>query len=198
MIRGLAKNIALLCAKNGVYEDSEVEVYTYGYELLISTLINAAIVMAIGIILRCFAESVLYIIVFASVRTIAGGFHASSHIRCIATFSVSFLFFALAIKHVLLSLLAPYVFLTTLVFSLTMFTSAPVAAPNKPMSEKKRNKLRNWCIFIAGINLGVGTAVILISELHTSLAAAYYSGIFAVAISLLIAGNSRKEDSKNV
>jgi accessory gene regulator B len=198
MIRGLAKNIALLCAENGIYEESEVEVYSYGYELLISTLINAVIVMAIGIMLRCFAEAVLYMLVFASVRTVAGGFHARSHIRCIAAFSASFLFFAFAIKYVSQGLVVPYVMLTALISSITMFTSAPVAAPNKPMSEKKLHRLKKWCVFISGANLGIGTAVILIPKLQTSLAAAYYSGFFAVAVSLLIAGKLRKEDHKNV
>lgn len=72
-------------------EADQTEFYRYGSELLVMSLINALGVLLVGIITNHFILAVLYILIFAFVRTEIGGFHASTYFRCFSCYMCIFL-----------------------------------------------------------------------------------------------------------
>ena len=201
MIKKLAGDIASICAHRGVFQSGRIEEYAYGYELLISTVINLAIILIIGAAFGAITEAIIFISAFALLRTIAGGYHAKSHVVCILIFSLVFLFFAFIVRNVLSGFLLPYVTLIVLVSSVIIYSKAPVAAPNKPFSTKKKTRFKKLCGIISCINLFLCISFIMVPALQTSILASYFSGVFAASLSLVAAGlinNNHKEANTNV
>lgn len=86
IITFLGKSISHFYAKK-VIAEQEVEVYQYGFEILISTTLGLLITMAIGIVLNMFFVSILYYVIFVMVRQWTGGYHADSYLKCNITFA---------------------------------------------------------------------------------------------------------------
>lgn len=58
----------------------------YGIEMLISTVVNFLLVLLIGSLLGIFKETVIYLVIWGSLRIFSGGRHASNHRNCIVAF----------------------------------------------------------------------------------------------------------------
>ena len=87
IITFLGKSISHFLCEKKVIAEQEVEVYQYGFEILISTTLGLLITVAIGIVLNMFFLSVLYYVVFVMVRQWTGGYHADSYLKCNITFA---------------------------------------------------------------------------------------------------------------
>lgn len=81
MIQLHEKNIEDLVEKQESLEN-DAEIYRYALTIIISTLISIGIIISMGICLRMFISSIVYIGVLMTVRTKAGGYHASSYVGC--------------------------------------------------------------------------------------------------------------------
>ena len=87
IITFLGKSISHFLCEKKVIAEQEVEVYQYGFEILISTTLGLLITVAIGIVLNMFFLSVLYYVIFVMVRQWTGGYHADSYLKCNITFA---------------------------------------------------------------------------------------------------------------
>lgn len=177
---------AVLCDKLcalGIFPKSQEKIYTYGFELLLSSVIGIVVLMMISIAGGKAFAWLPYLLGFIPVRITGGGYHAKTHFKCILSFSLVFFAFLLSsifvdiqsITYILLSF-------TTMVISLAV---APVEAINKPLSNEKRNKNRKRCLKYAIVNhviaLVIWTARIQCGE-HIGL---YFFGEFAAGISMI-------------
>lgn len=54
------------------------EVYTYGIEIILSTLAEIISILISAIVFSSFIEGMIFVIVFSSLRLFAGGYHATS------------------------------------------------------------------------------------------------------------------------
>lgn len=86
MIAKLSRIIADFFIHQKVVLEEQREVYEYGFELSISSVIGIIIVLSIGLISEKFWESVIFYIVFCFTRLFTGGYHASNHLLCKITF----------------------------------------------------------------------------------------------------------------
>ena len=132
--------------------EQEVEVYQYGFEILISTTLGLLITVAIGIVLNMFFLSVLYYVVFVMVRQWTGGYHADSYLKCNITFA-GITFFTLGMTK--LSDMSEMYSLTIhglmLVFALlSVWKYTPVENPNKRIREemKEQNKIMSFAMLV--------------------------------------------------
>lgn len=87
IITFLGKSISHFLCEKKVIAEQEVEIYQYGFEILISTALGLLITMAVGIVLHMFFLSVLYYVIFVTVRQWTGGYHADSYLKCNLTFA---------------------------------------------------------------------------------------------------------------
>ena len=77
MLHRLSERIAL-----SVYNSSDkipLDIYIYGFELLVSSVIETISLLLIGLLTGKFVETVIFIISFSSIRVFSGGYHANSY-----------------------------------------------------------------------------------------------------------------------
>ena len=142
MIHSAAVALAKQWAKNGVIQEADAEAYQYGLELMLSTLINVAVMIGLSIVFGHTWLFIPYLVAFIPLRLSAGGYHAKHHFSCILFNATVYLASLVAVT----TLLTPTAILACIMESCVslalIFFLAPVPAKNKPLSaaERKRNR----------------------------------------------------------
>ena len=82
MINRLSKSIALFFAKNSIISNDDIDSYIYGFQLLLSILLNLSTISLIMIYSGKIKETILYITSTFVLRHHTGGYHAKTPERC--------------------------------------------------------------------------------------------------------------------
>ena len=143
MIEKLADNIigrAKSVSDN--FDSRDSDIYKYGIEILISSVLNAALVLALGALLNSFAESLIFLFVFIITRIFTGGYHADSYFKCNFYFCLCFVS-VLTITYLTRPVINVFM-IVMLVFSSVFIVAAlaPIDNPNKIISAAQKRKLR--------------------------------------------------------
>ncbi len=157
MIAKLSQIIAVFFIRQKVVPEEQREIYEYGFELSISSVIGIIIVLAVGLISGKFWECVVFYIVFCFTRLFTGGFHAPNHLLCKVTFAGALLL-VLAADRLLSGIENYYWFILHLYSLVIVCQFAPIENSNKELS--KRQKVR--CKIIAIIAMAVWLAVMFL------------------------------------
>lgn len=135
----LGRNISLFLCRNNIISEQDLEIYQYGFETIISTVLGFMITLLIGFILDMQLLSVLYYVIFVFLRQLTGGYHADTYLKCNTIFAI-ITFITLGITK-LLHITGKYslIFLMILtIFSLLIiWRYAPVENPNKPLDSEQ-------------------------------------------------------------
>ena len=142
-------------------------------------------------------ESVLYLAAFTLMRSAAGGYHASSHWRCLTLSAVSmaaFLGIELLVPVSWLNVVMPVLILYS-VYLIGRF--APIDHPNNPFTTEERQRNRRKSLLYLG---GEGVCLVLLLAVgKTHLAFCLLLGLAQAAAALNIAilkrqGGERDEE----
>ena len=80
MLHILSKRIAfLVCEKTDLLP---LEIYVYGFELIISSIVETGALLLVGFLISKFVETILFLVSFSSIRFFSGGYHANSYFKC--------------------------------------------------------------------------------------------------------------------
>lgn len=150
MIAWLSQKLADLFISSGTVPAEDRDVYIYGLDVLISTALSVLCVLAIGILAGRLLETVLFLACFITLRSAAGGFHASTHFRCFlimlgayaAAVSPTFLF-----AEGLLSWAALPMAAVSLVIVIAL---APAPHENRPVTPLRLRRFRALSLWLAG------------------------------------------------
>lgn len=125
------------------------DVYRYGFEITISSILNIILVLCCGIIMDDVLASVVYLFVFILIRIFTGGYHATSYLRCNIVMVVSFLL-TYALYRVLIGLNTDIRILEAILLAngLPIIIFSPVKNPHKELTPKKAKKFRVISIVI--------------------------------------------------
>ncbi len=194
MISKLAKGIAHFFVINNIAEKSKEVIYAYGMELLISDILNTLIVLLIALISHTLPAVIVFITVFMGLRRFVGGYHANSHLSCMTTLVAVMLTFCFGICNAT-ERIAMIVSIGFVVISIpVIFRFAPVAHPNKPMSEEKGKKLKKYSRILV-ITLSLFSLLLMMFR-QNKISLYVSSGIFLSAL-VAVMGKflNRGEDS---
>ena len=92
MITKLSKRISHFLCKQNIIAKDLIEVYQYGFETIISTLLGFFITIIIGAIFRMTLISLVYYFIFVILRQFTGGYHADTYFKCNLIFAVTTIF----------------------------------------------------------------------------------------------------------
>lgn len=148
MIAKISRGLASYFSDKNVIKINDIEIYSYGFELLLSEVISTLIVALIAVVTGRVIESVIYLLVFTAMRVSAGGFHAKTHLNCIAGFTTVFICFIVlldVLPFACYRLITPLGLIVNLVL---IWRYAPVDNPNKPFTIKERIKYRKRSIIL--------------------------------------------------
>lgn len=102
MINELSNIITLRLQKVGVIQD-KFEIYKYGFELLISSLIGISLILIIGLLSNTFSDSLVFLVCFIILRQCTGGYHSKSYLSCNLSFISVYLIFIYYRNYIMFS-----------------------------------------------------------------------------------------------
>lgn len=183
MINRLSKSIALFFAQKDIIPDNELESYVYGFELMLSVILNFSAVALIMIYSGKFTETILYIASTFILRHHTGGYHAKTPERCfLMTIGIYILILFIASNVTMkLSVIISLLSVPALIIILKL---APIVHKNNPVRECDLYRHRRYSIIISIL---IACAVIIFALIRKyTLSSVLSLGFFQVSISLLI------------
>lgn len=87
MIHQCSNRLTDFLLNKNIVSDEDREIYIYGFEAMLSTVVNAFLILIIGIVTGLLKETLIFLLGFALLRVYSGGYHARTHIGCILTFA---------------------------------------------------------------------------------------------------------------
>ena len=139
-----AKKIAEYLVKCGEISnnDYEVEYYRYGIEVALSSLLNLAIIIIIGIISMHIIESLIFLIVFIFVRQVTGGYHADTYFKFNLYLCLSFVLLLISYDFFSNNNNVYLVTAINIVSLLIISIFIPLENKNKPIAKANRKGLK--------------------------------------------------------
>lgn len=128
-----------------IFPEEERDIYQYGFELCVSSVIGILIVLGIGLISGRFWESVIFYIVFCFTRLFSGGFHAPTYLLCKLTFASVFIL-VLALDWLFCGIVEYYWYVLYLYSFIIICRFAPVENSNKKLTEHDKVRSKVICI----------------------------------------------------
>lgn len=183
----LAKKTASRLAIYGTIPKEDISLYAYGFELMFSVAINILGMLFLAVIVGQYLSWFWFLLALIPLRLSAGGFHATTHFRCIALTLVVFLLCLLGIQTIPNELWRPIYIVTIISLNISTWCLAPVQTQNKPLSEQEIQINRKRAIIISIIDTLIG---IYACTANTPATSAYFMGVLAATISL-VAGKIR-------
>lgn len=150
----MISTLALRCARglisHKLIDESERELYEYGFFILLSNLIYFLISCVVGAIAGVFVQSVIFYAAFMLIRQYAGGFHAGNEIQCEISTTTSIILSIIIIRlSSSFDLLLILLILGAIAATVIMIFS-PLDTAQKRLSDIERRHYRKIsCLIIA-------------------------------------------------
>lgn len=142
MLHKLAEDISLYLITNKIIDIEERDIYIYGIELLISTLLTFISILILAFFIGELVSAVIFLLIHFLLKSYTGGYHANYYYQCYIYSILNFIILIIAKTRILLAY-KPVVALALLVISIMIiFKYAPVTNKNNPKTEEEisRNK----------------------------------------------------------
>ncbi len=82
MINKLSSLISSKFVEHNIISKSVKDVYRYGIEITISSIIGFVITCLIGLLFRMLMQTMLFYVIFILLRSMTGGYHAKTYLKC--------------------------------------------------------------------------------------------------------------------
>lgn len=170
----------------GAISQSEKELYCYGLELLLLSILELGSILLLAFLLGNFIETLLLLIAFCPLRLYAGGNHAKTRFSCYCLSISIYIFFSIVLhflptaNHIILSII-------TTAFSITViFIFAPVNIYNRLYSKDEFFHYRKISRYIVLINSSIILILIYI-QAPSIYIISFSLGLFIETLSVIIA-----------
>jgi len=177
----LIKKITRRWSAVGTIDKSDEDVYEYGLELLIYTIINIAVILGSSILVGKLLDSLFLLVVILPLQSFGGGYHAKTHLRCFLIMYIGW--WAVIFILPLITPISSIIIACTAVF--IVFWIAPVAHENVRISVKQKNKMR-LLVRITAVLSAIITACFVLS-MSECIGIAMSTGLGIASLSMLIA-----------
>lgn len=145
MINKLSDKILKFVKANFDFEDEMEEVYRYGIEITISSILNITLIIIAGHLIGDVIVALTFLLCFIPLRSYCGGYHATTYFRCNLIFLLTFLavYFSsyFMYTHFTGGLVKIFEAILLLGF-IPVLAFAPVRNPNKELDDFQVKKCR--------------------------------------------------------
>lgn len=147
LIDKISKAVSQKMLDASVISIEDKDIYYYGLQLIVSTIIKGMGLMIIALLFDKALEALIFIGAFGILRINAGGFHFDTYFKCFVVTSASMML-CIWIGSIAPLPLVPYIIACALaIAALSVFRYAPVDNPNRPLSEKECKKFRTRSLY---------------------------------------------------
>ena len=156
MLNKISYKLSSIVANNTGVDEETREVYQYAFELILTTIIGFAAILAIAMLSIGIEYGIIFLIFFSSLRTVAGGYHADSYLKCFCVSCVMFVGVVIAYRILLsLDIRAGWLTIIAVVSGIYIILRAPVLHRNQPLNERKIQKNKQMAKIIVITELAV-------------------------------------------
>ena len=197
MISFISRKIVRYLEKNETISRDKMENYQYGFEIFISSIMTLAIAIISGLVQNCFIASIIFFIIFATLRQICGGYHSEHYWSCNLIFLMVVNFVLLIYKFMPMNQyeIAHYVFLASSL--LIIYVYAPVGHKNKPLSNERRKAFRLISrIVVSFLTITSCLIYIIYDSTYTKLIDATLLAV-SLSITVVVINEGREKNESN-
>ena len=189
MLNKVANKLSTTLLMHKVIVEDNYDVYVYGFELLLSFLFSTSIILIAGIIFGYLLETIAFLIVFVSLRSFTGGYHAKTYAVCSIVTFITFcaVLFLSNLIHITVSL---YLILA-IVGGIIMMGLVPIQHPNKKITFKQKRKYKVISISLFFVFISVG---VWLNSIEMSLSSTIF---FTLIADLLLLFNKIKKKGES-
>lgn len=146
MIDQISQYAASFLASIDGNDEDRSPIYQVGFDVLISTGITLAGILALGLILHNLQGSIVFLLCFMTVRSYSGGYHAKTRTRCFFLTCGAYLLTAIIPQTELIHRYWLCSILTTGIVITVWYLYVPVENRNKrlPVDWKITNRRKAW------------------------------------------------------
>lgn len=185
MINSLSQLLAKHLYKTSIITESDMELYAYGFFVLISRILFLIISVIFGMIFNIIIESILFYFLFCCIRSYAGGIHAPTELSCTIFTTISLFLSVSGIKLMLNYGDQKIAYAVYFISFIIIIILSPLDTKEKPLNsnEKKCFKVKTYAVLIVIILISI-TAVIF------SKTNIFYSSLMSIVLEsmLLVSG----------
>lgn len=191
MISFLCNRLAeFLCTKDIISRD-EKDIYTYGYEMIITTILGAAMVFVIALLTDRLGEAFCFFTVFVITRQFCGGYHSKTRIMCSVTFIacyISVLFFNSVLEPIYSWFIHLLIFVP---YFAAILGYAPIVNENKPLTDGEVIINHKKSIIVSVVWFVISTILLSVMPILSS---AIDLTLLIIAVLMMIEVIKRKEE----
>lgn len=198
MIKKLALATATYFSAKGQYSEESINVYAYGFEILIATIWNAIGLLLLSLLMGVVPESIVFSLALIPLRSTAGGYHTQNHWSCFLSTMIVFVLITLFLQSISYTMLTSYVAFAALVSSVLVWLFSPFRAINNPLKKEQKAIFRKRSLTITTINMAITIIVFFIPHPPMKYLAFYQSGALAASLTLAAAVFDYKYKSRSL
>lgn len=149
MINYFSEIITNFFINNSIISSEEKNIYKYGAEITISSLLGILIIILISVILGKIQDGILFLLCFIPIRIYTGGYHMDTYLKCNVTF-ISVFFIILFLSYNIPKQFEFQIGIICLIISLIIISIlSPIENKNKPLDHKEIKKYKKIGIFVS-------------------------------------------------
>lgn len=130
----IAEHITQKLIASSVIEESDKELYSYGFFLLLSSVLYLVVAAIFGSAFGILWESIVFYFLFSILREYAGGIHAKTEHGCMLSTILALLLSIIGIRKMMQAELSTAAMVFLIVGCAAVFLFSPLDVPEKPLS----------------------------------------------------------------
>lgn len=140
------KILKYICNKK-VIDNDEIDVYKYGIEITLSSVLNIFLILIIAAATNTLSVGIVFLIVFISVRKYTGGFHADTYLTCNLTFVCCYMLVLILLRINFMQNVIIHISMILMCF-LTILFLCPIENKNKKIVNKRKMKIISFFAYL--------------------------------------------------
>ena len=175
MFTKISKKMTDRLIQKKIIERNDYEIYQYGLEQIFTNILVILTLVILGISINELWQELIYAVAFMALRSYAGGFHASTPVKCYFLTSILSITVLSVMKYVEMS---NFICLGLLVVSsVVIFSLSPVEAQNKPLDDIEKIIYRKKAIIVWGIEsvIALVSAILKMNDILLCIAMAQFT-----------------------
>lgn len=139
----MSQGILDFICRNMTVDDETAEIYKYGIEITLSSIINLLLIIISSLLLGDLLGGLIFMLLFILLRSYTGGYHAETYLRCNTAFVITFIITFISAR-LMNSVKLDIIFISALLILsyIPILILSPVKNRHKVLSEEKRKRSR--------------------------------------------------------
>lgn len=180
----LSNKITDFLYKKEVISQEQKEVYIYGFTVLFLNLLDILIILALGILIERYLDTIVFLMVFGITRQYTGGYHAKTVSKCLVVYVLIYLVIMfLSSSNVIFVNGAMFQILLCIVYIIAVIIYVPIQNDNKVISNVERKKYKIISIVSA---ICISTISVIVYGIFPTMAITISLTLFAVTILMIL------------